>query len=666
MLAPPMRRLVLSALALALLLAPAGAVHGAGEEGLPVPVAGRPADSDAPPRSPPHWLPADRWVHMHWIPFDEERLHALLKTDRDELWAWLRHDMQTIAQLARRRGWKDPARLARVLVAPRAKEVSPALLRELRSRALRILLQGHLAQHVLLHMLHQEVGPHHARDLFGVKDTATFQALRRMDLSPLRIGRAHGRTRAQMQRGLERELRHAARTGVALDATSERQAQLVLRRQLRQVPRWLGEDRYNGPPQTKNGRPRFPFRPSFASPALSGDGQTVLFDAQQGAPALAVRYGEVVLEGRDLATGAQIDPRDASLQALADRPCSSYDASLSADAGVIAFEVAAGNRTFAKRYGNVVVALADMRARTVRALTGARSGARVQTAYDPSLSDDGTILAYQSVSADPMSPAGGWMTRIEVRSVTSGATIVVSRPGGAYEPELSGDGSRLAFTAFHRGRLQVYVRELATGRTLLVSALPRRRGRRAARAAEAWAPSLSRDGRHVAFAATTRAGARARVYVRDVTQPAARPASGPAAGFAAEPSLSADGREVAYSEQPRGASPSRLGRPGQRLLVRNVVTRRTRIVSLRSDGRPLGGWNAQPQISADGRRIAFTSDADTAPAGGPGGLQVLVRDLAARTTIVANPAAPLGSFDTGAGALAPAPGPLCSLAPPVW
>jgi Tol biopolymer transport system component len=656
-----MRRLGLFAVTLACLLAPAGAAQAASEEGLPVPVAGRAADSDAPPNAAPHWLPSDIWVHMHWIPFDEGRLHALLKTDRDELWAWLRHDTQTIAQLAALRGWKDPRKLATALVAPRAGEVSPKMLRDLRSRALRILVQGHLSQHVLLHMLHQEVGPHHARDLFGVKDTKSFQALRRMDLSPLRIGRSHGRTRAQMQRGLERELRHAAHEGVMAGATTERQAQLVLQRQLRQVPRWLGEDHYNGPPQTKAGKLLFAFRPSFASPVISDDGQTVMFDAQQAAPPLAVRYGEVVLEGRELAGGTQIDPRDASTQALADRPCSSYDASLSGDGKAIAFEIAAGNRTFAKRYGNVVVALADLRTQTVRALTGARSGSRVQTAYDPSLADDGTVVAYQSVSADPMSPGSGWSTRVELRNVATGATTAVSHPGGAYEPELSGDGGRVAYTAFSRGRLQVYVRDRATGRSLLASTLAG-----AGRAAEAWAPSLSRDGRHVAFAAKTRAEGRARVYVRDLSQRAARAASGPTAGFADEPSLSADGAQVAWSEQPRGASPSRLGRPGQRLLIRNLAGGKTRVVSLAADGDPLGGWNGQPQLSGDGRRIAFTSDANTPPAGGPGGLQVLVRDLAARTTTVANPVAPLGSFDTGAGALAPAPGPLCSLAAPAW
>jgi len=54
------------------------------------------------------------------------------------------------------------------------------------------------------------------------------------------------------------------------------------------------------------------------------------------------------------------------------------------------------------------------------------------------------------------------------------------------------------------------------------------------------------------------------------------------------------------------------------------------------------------------------------PKGGPGGLDLLVRDLAAGTTTTANPPAPLGSFDTASGALQSGDEPLCRLAPPAW
>ncbi len=402
-------------------------------------------------------------------------LQRLLRTSRRGLWQWLRHDVQTLAELGAKRGYPSPRELAAALVAPRAKDVSPARARELRARTLRVLVQGHLSQHLIFHSLHQEAGPHAAAKLFGVRDTAAFQRLRRLDLSPLRIGRTRGRTRAQMQRGLEAELRHAAHEGVRGGDTSPRQAQIVLQRQLRQIPRWLGEDHYNGPPQTVAGKLRYPFRPSFASPSLSGDGELVLFDAQQPAPPLAVRYGEVVLEGRDLRTGAQLDPRDASAAALAGRPCSSYGPSLSADGQRIAYEISAGNRTYAKRYGNVVVAVADLASGAVRVVAGGERGGRVETAYDPALSDDGGVVAYESVVADPMSPSTRWATRVRVRDLRSRAAVAVPRPG-AYDARISGDGRRLAYTTDAGvaagggpGGLRVMVSELTTGTATLAS-----------------------------------------------------------------------------------------------------------------------------------------------------------------------------------------------------
>ena len=633
------------------------------DHGVPVPTAGRPPDSDAPPGSAPHWLPHDEWVHLHWVPFDERRLQALLHSSRAALWQWLRDDTQTLAQLGARHGHRSARALAGALVAPRARHVSRARLRVLRERTLRVLVQGHLSQHLIFHSLHQEAGPEAAAELFGVRDTEAFQRLRRLDLSPLRIGRAHGRTRSQMQRGLERALRHAARRGVRGGDTSARQAQIVLQRQLRQIPRWLGEDHYNGPPQTVAGKLRHPFRPSFASPALSGDGRVVLFDAQQPAPPLAIRFGEVVLEGRDLISGAQIDPRDGSRGALEDRPCSSYGPSLSQDGTRVAYEIAAGNRTYAKRYGNVVIALADLAARTVDVVAGGQRGRLVETAYDPALSGDGHVVAYTSVVADPMSPSSSWSTRVRVRDLRSPAAAATLPRAGAYEPAVSGDGRRIAFSAFTRGggreRLQVYVFDRRTGRTTLVSRI----GARAAAAAEAWDPALSHDGARIAFAASSRAGGRARVYVRDLAERTSRAVSGERAGFASEPAISGDGRRVVFSELAGGGAQSRLGRPAQRLLMHDLAGGGAWQVSLGADGSRLGGWSGQPQISGDGARVAFTTDAGT-PAGGPGGLQVLAGGPSGATTVV-SPAAPLGSFDTGAAALQPARR-LCSLAPPAW
>lgn len=156
-------------------------------------------DSEAPPGAPAHWLPPEDWVYNHWLPYDEGRLYALLKVDRGDIWRQLRDDRHNIAELARRRGWPDPTRLAAALMRPREPQLGAERARELRRIALRTLTQGHLAQHLFFHSLHQFAIPSEAPTIFGVSD-AQFRALRRGEQSPLEIGRLHGRSPAQIER----------------------------------------------------------------------------------------------------------------------------------------------------------------------------------------------------------------------------------------------------------------------------------------------------------------------------------------------------------------------------------------------------------------------------------------------------------------------------------
>src|SRR5215217_2794278 len=74
-------------------------------------------DSEAPPGSPPHWLPNETWVMQHWLPYDETRLYSLLGVTRGEIWRWLRDDTRNLAGLAALHKW-EAHDLARELVKP--------------------------------------------------------------------------------------------------------------------------------------------------------------------------------------------------------------------------------------------------------------------------------------------------------------------------------------------------------------------------------------------------------------------------------------------------------------------------------------------------------------------------------------------------------------------
>ncbi len=99
----------------------------------------------------------------HWLPYEERRLYRLLGIDRGDLWRFLRDNRRTIAELVSSKGWHRDA-----LVAPWRGKTSPRRVGALRSRALRTLTQGYLAQHTFFHPFHQTSVPRRARAIFGV------------------------------------------------------------------------------------------------------------------------------------------------------------------------------------------------------------------------------------------------------------------------------------------------------------------------------------------------------------------------------------------------------------------------------------------------------------------------------------------------------------------
>jgi Tol biopolymer transport system component len=179
-----------------------------------------------------------------------------------------------------------------------------------------------------------------------------------------------------------------------------------------------------------------------------------------------------------------------------------------------------------------------------------------------------------------------------------------------YEPSLSPDGRLLAYTTLAGGASEVFVRDLRSGVARQVST-----------GGEAWEPVLG----HGSIAYTQGA----RVVVRDLRSGASVAVALPGAALS-EPSLSADGKRVAFTA--RGA-----GDGNTSVYVRDLATGATLLVSRASGaaGPPAMGASSHPSLSADGQRVAFTSDAwnlsasKCNPARG-----IFVRDLAAASTVL--------------------------------
>ena len=588
-----MRRSVLLIVALLALALPSSAA-GAGAP-----------DPDAPPDSPPHWLPDEAWVSNHWLPYDETRLYRLLGVKRSAVWQQLRDDRHNLGQLARRRGW-SPKRLAAALVAPWRGRTPAARLRLLRSRALRTLTQGHMAQHMFFHSLHQFAVPARARRIFGLARNR-YLALRRSELSPIQIGMLFGHSPGQVQSAVISTLRERSRAGVRTRSTPAKQARLLLSRQVSQVPRWLQQSRYNGPPPTHHDGPHRGTlvekpRNYATNPAISTDGSRVAFESYEQRVPLAVSTGEIGVFSAPAGGGAGTLVSSAA----AGNPRSAYNAAVSANGRFVAFEIAAGNLNFAKRYGQIHVNVHDGTTGKTEEIDGPiTKPSYSRSAFNPSLSDDGGELAFSAVGVDGN-------TVIWVRHAGTGATDIATPrpadapPGDAYGGRLSGDGKWLVFAWVPRdgSASHVHLTNIATGATSLVD--------RASGSSSQ--PAVSSDGRFVAFSSGVR------VYVRDMQTGTTTAISNAAGGSEFEPAISADGARVAYTSTRAGHS---------RVLFHDRATGKTTAVTNAS------GISFDPALSGDGMRVAFASNRrDLASTRSAGARSVYVYDLRTNRTVL--------------------------------
>jgi Tol biopolymer transport system component len=286
----------------------------------------------------------------------------------------------------------------------------------------------------------------------------------------------------------------------------------------------------------------------------------------------------------------------------------------------------------------------------------------------PSISADGERLAFVS---------GG---EIYVRDRKTGTTerVSVAAEGATADgvsgyPAISGNGQFVAFRS-SAGNLvpgdtnrawDVFVRDLQAGRTERVSI--------ASDGAQAlgesgvglygWFPSISADGQVVAFEsrATNLApgdsNGASDVFVRDLTRKTTERVSVAAGGAqvrrgGAFASISADGRFVAFASEADNLVAGDSN--GQwDIFVRDLRSGTTERVSVATGGVQADGESAFPSISADGQLVAFQSRAtNLAPGDTNASNDIFVRDRQAGTTERVSVAA--GGAQANGGSYVPA------------
>ena len=267
-----------------------------------------------------------------------------------------------------------------------------------------------------------------------------------------------------------------------------------------------------------------------------------------------------------------------------------------------------------------------------------------------SVSGDGSKVAFFSTAAnlDPADADAG--ADVYVKDLQSGAVTLVSRSASGVKgngesrlPAISADGTRVAFiseaTNLHPARVPgVYVKHLATGAVELVSATA------AGAAANAGADRvvLSADGRVAAFSTPATnldpadPVADFDVYVKDLDSGRLTLASLSAAGQkrvglfgSLGPALSADGRRVAFHSDAPGLHPAD-GDATPDVFVRDLASGQLLLASSNDLGAKGNAQSAGPSLSADGATVAFSSYATNFdPAVSVNGFVALyVKDLA--------------------------------------
>jgi Tol biopolymer transport system component len=340
-----------------------------------------------------------------------------------------------------------------------------------------------------------------------------------------------------------------------------------------------------------------------------------------------------------------------------DPPASGFVAAsaMSADGRYVAFESSADNLPGANGHAQVYVRDTHTGTTILVSAVNGTTTPGLDDSFAPSISADGRYVAFASDADNlPNGEPQPLASQVYVRDIKTNATFRVSAADGSataandhsWRPAISADGRHVAFTS--RGSnlpggssgFQVYVRDTHTSRTRLVSA---RDGDTTPGGGTSESPSISADGRHIAFQSMTNdlpggGGAKYQVYVRDTQTNRTRLVSAPHGDttpgddHSGGPSISADGRLVAFTSS-SGNLPA--GAPGRnQVYVRDTQTNATTLVSAVHGGAiPANGNSAMGSMSANGRYVAFESFAGNLPGGGAAG-QVYVRDLQTNATVL--------------------------------
>lgn len=408
------------------------------------------------------------------------------------------------------------------------------------------------------------------------------------------------------------------------------------------------------------------------APAISEDGRILAFESLASNLVAADTNGAVDVFVRDLQAGTTVRASLDTAGAQGNGP--SGAPAVGAYGGLVAFESTASNLVAGDTNGAGDVFVRDLFfGETVRVSVDSAGGEANAASGRPSISTDGRFVTFESAATDLVAADTNGQADAFVRDRQTGLTIRVSvdstggeATGGASgTPAISADGRFVAFesaaTDLVAGDANGQVDVFLWGARFLAPTVRVSVGSAGAQATgDSGSPAMSADGRYVAFdsqAADLILGDTngfADVFVHDrftgrVERVSVSSAGAEAGQGSSAPSISADGRFVAFESLATNLVPGDTNAQ-QDVFVHDRVTGVTERASVDSSGGQAAGSSMTPTISADGRFVAFASDAPDLVAGDANGTwDVFVRDRQTGTTTRVSVSSAGGEGNSGSG-----------------
>jgi Tol biopolymer transport system component len=400
------------------------------------------------------------------------------------------------------------------------------------------------------------------------------------------------------------------------------------------------------------------------NPILSSDGRYVVFCSAASNLADDDADTTVDIFRKDLQTGGVIRvTENADVAGDADSGCSA----LSGDGRYVLFCSSATNLVDGdwNNTCDVFVKDLDTGSLTLRSLrdTDAATDVTANAFSDSAaISDDGRYVAFRSAAGNLVAGNSSTYTDIFLADVWTGAVALVSAGRSGFEangdsdsPAISGDGRYVAFrsaatnlvTGDTNGLADIFVVDMQAGTT--VRASTNSGGAQALAEADyhpgdSGEPAISSDGRYVAFQSYAvnlvddDANGFADVFVKDLQSGETTRVSTGTGGTEANnaslsPDISGDGRYVAFQTLADIGDVARGGQVYRKDLVSNVTV----AVCSSSSGVVANDDAYSASISADGRYVAFVSAAANLVVGDANeSADVFVKDLTSGAVVLAS------------------------------